>query len=59
MRRPLAAATWGPKGVEVGFEHLELSRTVMKWSVAPESAMPEIDGGGEGGSINLGEVTNA
>ena len=44
MMEPLAAATWGPKGVEMGLEHLVLSLTVMKWSVAPESAMPKIDG---------------
>ena len=59
MMEPFAAATWGPKGVEMGLEHLVLSLTVMKWSVAPESAMPKIDGGGEGGIIDLGEVTDA
>jgi hypothetical protein len=30
IRRPLAAATWGPKGVETGLEHFVLSLTVMK-----------------------------
>ena len=59
MMEPFAAVTWGPKGVATGLEHLLLSFTVMKWSVAPESAMPKIDGGGEGGIKDLGEVTEA
>ena len=59
IMEPFAAATLGPKGVEIGLEHLVLSLTVMKWSVAPESAMPKVDGGGEGGITVLGEVTDA
>ena len=59
IRSPLAAATWVPEGVDTGWEHLLLSLMVMKWSVAPESAMPEIDGGGEGGIRALGKVTDA
>ena len=59
MMAPFAAATWGPKGVEMGLEHLRLSLIVMKWSVAPESAIQEIDGVGKGGIKVLGEVTEA
>ena len=59
MMEPFAAVTWGPRGVATGLEHLLLSLTVMKWSVAPESAMPKVDGGGEGGITVLGEVTDA
>ena len=57
MMAPFAAETRGPKGVEMGWEHLRLSWTVMKWSVAPESAIQARDGGGEGGIKELGEVT--
>ena len=59
MKFPLAAATVGPKGVGTRCEQAELSLVVMKWSVAPESAMAEVDLGKGGGITALEDTTFA
>ena len=56
---PSAAITHGPVGVGIGSEQCSWWRGLMKWSVAPESAMARGTGGEEGGIEVLWETTAA
>ena len=59
MKDPFAAATQGPLGVDWCLEQVKLSARVMKWSVAPESAIADGDGEREGGITFLDNKTDA